>query len=180
MTNRNGGRAKTKPLQSVHPSTALGARNGISQMTPREQLICFVAAGKHPTDPIRIMKGLFVFTMAAKENSNLGVAQFFNFSAMDYGPCAPEIYRTLDALKEQGQIEKLPVPGETWCRVAPTAAGIETANTIQQKNPVSAQFLSKLRTWTDEKSFTSLLQAIYTKWPDYAKNSVLPHLRPNG
>lgn len=148
-------------------------------MKPHEQLLSFIAAGETPTDPIRVMKGLFIFTMAARNNKNLAPEGVFNFGPMDYGPCAPDIYNALDVLERSGQIQKLPVPGETWSKLIATTVGRAAATEIYKSNRDTASFLASLRAWTDKQSFRSLLRTVYEKWPEYAVNSVLPNLRPN-
>lgn len=144
-------------------------------MTPNEQLLCFIAAGTEPVDPIRIMKGLFLFNRAVKSGA-LPSLDTFAFSPMDYGPCAPAIYDELDALVARGSIEAIEAAGQTWCRYEATESGADEVARIQHGAlRQTTDFLRQLREWCDGQSFASLLKAIYEAHPDYAVNSVFKH-----
>lgn len=147
-------------------------------MDRKTQLLAFLAASPGPTDPIRIMKGLFLVSRAVAEGK-LPDTDAFEYSPMDFGPCSPQVYQTLDAGVKQGFVRAEPVVGETWKRYSITPAGsAELARTKAAAQP-SFAFLAKVRKWCDAQSFTSLLGTIYRAYPDFAINSVLPHLRPN-
>jgi hypothetical protein len=148
-------------------------------MTPKIQLLLFLAANPKPANPVRIMKGLFLFSQAVKEGK-LPPTETFEFEPMDYGPCSLDVYRELENLVAEGFVRPEPVPGETWKRYCITEAGLNSAQQNQEpgEKPL-VLFLQKIRHWCDGQSFTTLLQAVYRAYPDFAVNSVLPHLRPN-
>jgi hypothetical protein len=148
-------------------------------MTPKTQLLLFLVANPKPANPVRIMKGLFLFSQAVGEKK-LPATETFEFEPMDYGPCSLDVYKELDVLIKEGLARIEPVPGETWKRYCITEAGLKCAQ--QNQNPEEkplAEFLHKIRDWCDAQTFTTLLQAVYRAYPDFAVNSVLPHLRPN-
>lgn len=148
-------------------------------MTPKTQLLLFLAANPKPANPIRIMKGLFLFAQAAKEGK-IQQTETFHFEPMNYGPCSLDVYQELDSLVNTGLVKPESVSGETWKRYCITEAGLNylQQNQKSEEKPL-ADFLEKIRKWCDAQSFTSLLHAVYHAYPDFAVNSVLPHLRPN-
>jgi len=148
-------------------------------MTPKTQLLLFLAANPKPANPIRIMKGLFLFAQAVNEGK-LQRTETFQFKPMNYGPCSLDVYQELDSLMKEGFVKPEPVPGETWKRYCITDAGLNylQQNQTPEEKPLT-DFLGKIRSWCDAQSFTTLLQAVYRAYPDFAVNSVLPHLRPN-
>jgi len=143
---------------------------------PLDQLLIFLAAGNGPTDPIRIMKGMFVFSRAVAEGK-LPKMETFDFEAMNYGPCSLQVYEALDCLVEKGLAKAVDVPGESWKRFAITKLGADVVEPLAGDKV--GDFLKKLRAWCDGQSFTGLLRAVYHAYPEFAVNSVLPHLRPN-
>ena len=150
-------------------------------MTPDQQLLVFIASKDAPVDPIRIMKGLFVFAQENRAGKLPERYAVFTFRPMSYGPCAPTVYDSIRELSGNGLIAEVPVDGETWCRYQVTPAGRAVAANVSAKaHPTTANYLSILRQWCDENTFHSLLKSIYHSYPQYAVNSVLPHLRPNG
>lgn len=150
-------------------------------MQPKEQLLCFIGASDKPVDPIRIMKGLFIFTKLTEQKKLPRQPRQFKFAAMSFGPCSSDVYDALEELQSEGLVKEEPVPGETWTRHVITKAGAAAVAKITKRESGKVlDFLRNLRKWCDKQSFSSLLKAVYRRWPKYARNSVLPHLRPNG
>ena len=148
-------------------------------MTPKTQLLLFLAANPKPANPIRIMKGLFLFAQAVNEGK-LQHTETFQFKPMNYGPCSLDVYQELNTLVQEGLVRPEPVPGETWNRYCVTGNGLiylEKNQNLEEKS--LADYLGEIRSWCDAQSFTTLLQSVYRAYPGFAINSVLPHLRPN-
>jgi DNA-binding PadR family transcriptional regulator len=124
------------------------------------------------------MKGLFLFSRAAAEG-RIAEPRAFDFGAMSFGPCSPAIYSALDRVVDGGLVRADPVEGETWSRYAITDLGRDRVREAQTAEPASADFLRRIRQWCDRQSFSDLLRAVYRAYPEFAVNSVLPHLRPN-
>ncbi len=145
----------------------------VGTMTPQDQLLFYIAAGDQPTDPIRIMKGLFLFTQEVKAGNLPAQQHTFVFQPMSYGPCATAVYEELDDLAESGRIVALPVLGQSWSRYQVTEIGRQEARRIEEREPTEVTaFLRELRQWCDQHSFSSLLKSIYKGYPDFAVNSV--------
>jgi hypothetical protein len=125
------------------------------------------------------MKGLFLVSRAVAEGK-LPNTEPFDYSPMDFGPCSVQVYQALDAAVAEGLVRAEPVPGETWKRYSITPTGLAQLGRAQDatEQPL-LDFVQRVRNWCDAQSFTSLLQAVYRAYPDFAVNSVLPHLRPN-
>src|SRR5258708_11196237 len=92
-------------------------------MTPKIQLLLFLAANPKPANPIRIMKGLFLFSQAVNEGK-LQRTETFQFEPLNYGPCSLDVYKELDSLMKEGLVKPEPVPGETWKRYCITDVGL--------------------------------------------------------
>lgn len=144
-------------------------------MTPREQLICFLSASDESTDPIRIMKGMFLFAQEVQKGTVLADG-VFDFRPMSYGPCSPQVYAELDNLVESGRVDATPVAGQTWNQYEATDIGSQEAEQIANREPSNAiVFLQQLREWCDRQSFSSLLKAVYQRYPKFAVNSVFKY-----
>ena len=150
-------------------------------MDRQTQILVFVASSSVPTDPIRIMKGLFLFSQRVLEGKLPPQESIFTFDARDFGPMSFDIYRELELLVQAGLVKAIPVRGETWSQFVATEKGLDEANRrLVFADSQVVDYLTALRNWTSAISFSELLRSVYHAYPEYAKNSVLPHLRPNG
>ena len=71
-------------------------------MTPREELLlAFLAAGQNRIDPIRVMKGMFIFGQEAPAEWLQGIP-LYEFQPYNWGPFCQDIYRDLDDLRAPG------------------------------------------------------------------------------
>jgi len=122
-----------------------------------------------------------MFTQQAKGGLiPCSTSALFDFSPMQYGPCAPEIYHVLDELVDADCLAKVPVSGETWVLYRATDHGqrrvVELETTVDRR---VLDALRNLRTWCDQRPSTQLLRDVYRDYPEFAVNSVLPHWVPN-
>jgi hypothetical protein len=123
-------------------------------------------------DPIRIMKGLFVFTMEAPETW-IALDERYQFVAYDYGPCSFEIYSDLDLLQSQGYVQSHELPGKSWCLYSLTSDGmIYAQNAAKEFSESTNSYLAKIRQFVSQCGFRQLLEVIYRKYPSFAVNSV--------
>jgi hypothetical protein len=144
------------------------------ELTPRQEtLLMFVGADKEKElDPVRIMKGMFLF---AKETPTdwLPSEARYRFEPYYYGPYSPQIYSDLDQLGGYGYVRAREVPGRSWNHYSLTPEGAEVAQSITRTaNPKASQYLRTLRAFVDGLSFRQLLTTVYNRYPDYAVNSV--------
>ncbi len=130
-------------------------------------------------DPIRIMKGMFLFTMAVEKQGKTGDIPTYDFEPYLYGPCAFEIYADLDSLVSEGLLEREEPPfGRTWPIYRPTELGKARAKELQGQAPAEVvPQMANLKSEVVSLSFNQLLRRVYAEHPKYAGQSVL---RPRG
>lgn len=142
-------------------------------VTPRQEiLLAFLAGGEQDMDPVRIMKGLFVFGQECQPEW-LGQRPLYRFEPYNYGPFSAEIYRDLERLVARGLVEAREVIGQRWKHHRATPAGRRVAAEIRRRlDPKAVRYLDQMRAFTLAHSFHDLLRMIYKKYPAYAVRSV--------
>lgn len=154
----------------------------------RDWLLAFLAvapAGAAPTmqpaeaspalDPIRVMKGLFLFQ---NEDAPDVVSPLpegpYEFEAYAYGPFTAAIYHDLNELVTLGLLQSKPVFGRTYSRWSITERGAALAQAKVQE--IAAERLRRLRHAKQivlSKGFAELLRYVYERHPEYATESVV-------
>lgn len=138
----------------------------------RQQLLLIFLSGPEQLDPIRIMKGMFLFSQECPKDW-IHDEDRYRFEAYNWGPFSRDVYRDLDALVIQGLVTTTTITGRDWNYHAATDAGRTLAATAaQQWRPAVRVYLEKLRRYVLSVNFSTLLKTIYQKYPDYAVNSV--------
>lgn len=121
-------------------------------------------------DPIRIMKGLFLFKMEFKEK----LGDFYDYSPYLYGPCSFEIYRDLIELQLKGLVDSYSQPIYRWSYYRLTEKGQTWVKSLIRDAPIEfLERLKKIKIKVTSLSFLELLREIYKKYPEYAQNSVI-------
>jgi len=121
-------------------------------------------------DPIRIMKGLFLFKMEFKEK----LYGFYDYKPYLYGPCSFEIYDDLLQLRLAGLVDEYSQPLSRWSYYRLTERGEAKAEQlIKEVSPDLLDRLKSIKMKVTELSFLNLLKEIYRQYPEYAKNSVI-------
>jgi len=135
-------------------------------MTRRDVLLGLVAAGE-AVDPIRIMKGVFLFSQDPRVPDKLK----YGFVPYSYGPCSFDVYGDLNHLVASGLIRR--ISGDSrWPTYAVTAKGRQSAlEALTQEQHLAPKIL-RARKYVDARSFSTLLRDIYAKFPEYATKSV--------
>ncbi len=141
----------------------------------QESLLLYIGAPgstREFIDPIRIMKGLFLFAQEAPQSVRR-VGGAYDFEPFHYGPCAFEIYDDLTKLESAGLLTSRQVPGRSWKQYAVSATGRRQLTAVARAwNPRAVEYLAALRRWCTSLSFSALLTSIYKKYPQYAVYSV--------
>ncbi len=143
-------------------------------MERRDWLLLLVSFKGAPAglDPIRLQKGMFLHAMESGRPAD----ELYDFEAYNYGPMSKAVYRDLDALRLVGLVERIPVPGQTWSRYKATPSGIAHARQkVDAAGPEersAAQGLFEVKQTIADKSFNSLLEDVYDRYPSYAERSV--------
>lgn len=135
-------------------------------MERRDWLLLFLSLDSSKAlDPIRIMKGLFLSSMED------GISLGYTFEPYHYGPCSFDVYKDLDQLVADGLVRGIPVPGQTWNLYTLTPSGASRAGRLEVPSS-DIQKLSSQKTRVTTLPFLELLQFVYRKYPQFAKNSV--------
>lgn len=130
-------------------------------------LIADGADGKFPLDPIRLMKGCFLVAEIGPDEWK----GLFEFSAYDYGPFDPSVYRARDALLGKGLLIDLPAGRYNHYRIT-DAGRTRAAATAEKLDQPLAEWLRNIGHWVTSKSFNDLLREVYERFPNYATRSI--------
>src|SRR4029453_8517264 len=128
-------------------------------MTPREELLLsFLAAGENRLDPIRIMKGMFIFGQETPAEWLHGIS-LYEFKPYKMGPFCQDVYRDLDDLRARGLVETTEEQGVSWKYYNPTPTGRVLADDQAQHYEARLiEFLKRIREYTVRHSFDDLLR----------------------
>jgi hypothetical protein len=119
------------------------------------------------------MKGLFVYQQEAPFAWRKTGADY-EFVAYNYGPCSFQVYDDLATLQRAGLVETKRHPGYEWNYYGLSPAGRALAERIRERwDSRVIDYLARIKDAFSRMSFASLLHAVYSKYPDYARNSVL-------
>jgi hypothetical protein len=132
------------------------------------------AAASPGLDPIRVMKGMFLFQ---NEDSPDVVSPLpgppYEFEAYAYGPFTVAIYHDLKELQALGFVQSKPVLGRPYSQWSITENG--TALAVAKVEEVPIDRLRRLRHAKQivlSKGFAELLRYVYKRHPEYATESV--------
>jgi uncharacterized protein YwgA len=139
-------------------------------MEKRDVLLYFIYAPVENVQylsPIQIMKGLFLI------KEELKLEDFYEFEPYLYGPCSFEVYRDLEILTKERLITRVPTGGR-WFYYKITPLGKDKIEEIlKTMDEKLAQRILELKKFVVRKSLFELLRYVYTKYPEYAKNSII-------
>ena len=139
---------------------------------PREWLLLFIGlpGGKFPTDQLRVMKGMFLFSREGPAS----VRDLYHFEPYDYGPFATPVYGDLDGLEAQGLIRTLYVMGTNQRVFELTSTGDQHFRDLIGKASKDAlDILGPIKELVTSLGFADLLRYVYDKYPHYASRSLL-------
>jgi hypothetical protein len=133
--------------------------------------LLLILDGEQTLDPIRIMKGLFLFSMETPEHL-LAPYERYDFIPYSFGPYSYDIDRDLDRLVEHGYVKISKKAGKSWNYYYLSEKGKREAQELASEMPPQAiAYLRKVRTFVLSVSFTKLLDTIYAKYPGFATKS---------
>ena len=137
----------------------------------RQDIMLLIADGAHgqfPLDPIRLMKGCFIVAEIGPDEWK----GLFEFSAYDYGPFDPSVYRARDALLAKGFLEEFPAGRYSHYRVTEAGHARAAKTAAEKLDEPMTDWLRNIGHWVTSKSFNDLLREIYERFPDYATRSI--------
>ena len=160
-------------------SPVFGAHERCRNMPPLTKtqaiLLLFFLGSDRELDPIRIMKGLFLFNMKAHPHWLTPEARY-SFEPYSYGPYSPRLTSDLRDLSLKGYLTESQAPGQSWHYYKLTEKGRRAASEYEKQiSPSALTYLHELRDYVSRLSFSALLKAVYKMYPDYAVNSVFKY-----
>jgi uncharacterized protein len=139
---------------------------------PETALLLFLQDSEHRLDPIRIMKGMFIFSMEAPEKW-LATYERYQFIPYSWGPYSKDLDDSLDQLVQHGYIKISKMAGKSWNYYYLSDKGKEEARKLAKTLPPEAEgYLRKIRDFVLRVDFKTLLDTVYKKYPAYATKSV--------
>jgi DNA-binding PadR family transcriptional regulator len=98
----------------------------------------------------------------------------YEFVPYNYGPMSAQIYRDLDRLMDEGLVEAVSVPRQSWARYVPTEKGLIQARDLLKREPsqTAARRLHEIKRDVASKTFSAVLEDVYDRFPEYASKSV--------
>lgn len=119
-----------------------------------------------PIDPIRIMKGMFIFY----NESDIKLQDFYDFVPYLYGPCSFAIYRDIDKFVSEKFVEEIENSQSKWYYYTTTQLGGKEIAYLPED---LKQKLTDVKKFVLNLSFIDLLKYVYKKYPDYASSSII-------
>ena len=133
-------------------------------------LLVINAAKQDGLSPVQLQKSLFLIRHKLSKSNRL---DFYNFIPQYFGPFNSQIYIDAEKLKENGLIDIHNSPLQNYKMFNITSEGSKQAKII--KKSISSIYLDEINKTVERvksKSFNDLLKYIYTKYPEYKKNSI--------
>lgn len=143
-------------------------------MTRDQVVLAGMAAAGHRAkfDAVQLQK---LFFLIDREIPHLIGGPHFDFQPYHYGPFDRAVHDVLDHLLASGDAAV-----DTSFRYplySLTASGLETGTRFLMEMHDSAScYMKEASAWIMATPFQPLLAAIYRRYPDMARNSVVPHL----
>lgn len=137
----------------------------------QDYLILFLGfpEGPYPTDQIRVMKGLFLFSQEGPAEAH----DLYEFVPYDFGPFDTGVYRDLDEIRDQGLLTIVESSSTSQCIYGLTPAGRTRYADLEERTSLHiTDQLGEIKTLVTSLSFTNLLRHVYAKYPESAKNTV--------
>jgi len=139
----------------------------------REDLVLAVAAGAdgpYELDPIRLMKACFLVSQRGRPAWRTR----FHFEPYSYGPFDRGVYAARDVLLARGLLAA-DQPGR-YPSYSLTEEGEQEADRVRSElGDKDAAWLARAGSYVTSKSFSQLLDEVYTAFPDFATRSVVAH-----
>lgn len=144
-------------------------------MTRAEIVLAAMAAGGRGVsfDGLRIQKLLFLIDV---EIPGLVEGPHFDFAAYNYGPFDKSLYEVLGDLERRGCVAQGHKNG--YPDYALTSRGnVEGGRFLGTLSPEAREFMESAAKWLRLSTFRRILTVIYRKYPEMARNSIVPELR---
>lgn len=118
--------------------------------------------------PVQLQKALFLLGKGMPQSVGEG---FYQFIPHNYGPFSKEIYLDAERLASEGLVAI--VQSGSYPEYICTAAGQGVAKMISGTADARVlEYFEQVVHWVQSLSFSALVRAIYSKYPEYRENSV--------
>ncbi len=140
-------------------------------MNSKDFLLLVVAASDaKPLTPVQLQKSLFLISEA---NLDETPNSFYEFEPYHYGPFDSNVYADAAILQSEGMVIRMPSTRGTWTDTIVTPEGLAAAKSIEKNlSTPTKDYIKTVVEWVLAQTFSSLLRAIYEKYPVYRENSV--------
>ena len=132
-------------------------------------LMALASGGGEIYSPVQVQKLLFLL------DDNIPDAvkgPHFTFKPYDYGPFDKEVYGVLEQLADKKLVTILPT-GRGWNKYALTPAGFKDGRKhLSGLSAKPRRYAEKLAHFVTDASFSQLVSAIYSHYPNMKVNSV--------
>lgn len=134
-------------------------------------LLALALADGKPLSPVQLQKAVFLFQKMMPEETV--TADYYNFTPYNYGPFSSAVYDDVNTLAEEGLAKVSYVASQGYRDYSATPEGVAAGKELAAKLPKdTAEYAGTLIDWVRQQSFTSLVSAVYQKFPEYKVNSV--------
>lgn len=143
---------------------------GKAMLNRKDWLLVALARAPGEMSPVQVQKSMFLLKMEAGDYVG---PDFYEFTRYNYGPFNVQIYNDLDLLAAEGLVNIDESPNRRWRSYSATPRGFQRGEELRaDPDEQVADFLERVVEWVRTQSFSSLLRAIYAKYPEYKENSV--------
>ena len=120
--------------------------------------------------PVQLQKTMFLLSIYYPRD--VGKA-FYTFRPYNFGPFDEAIYGDMRMLGFERFVRRVAVPGRSWSAYQITDAGTKRAKGLSIiPSRAAMEYLKAVTKWATAVPFAHLLRTIYTKFPEFRKNSV--------
>ena len=135
-------------------------------------LLTIAAGGYEPLTPVVLQKSLFI---VGKNCADVVAGTFYQFEPWDYGPFDADVYDDARELEELGLIARPHVVDRQWRDFRITRAGLCKARELRASVPPDVlRYISTVVKWAQELTFTQLVRAVITRYPEMGTAMVFP------
>lgn len=140
-------------------------------MTRSEVMLAAMSSARtRPFLPVQIQKLFFILDQNLPEQIG---GPLFKYKPHDYGPFDKSVYRDLEELASEGFVEITYSNNEGLTTYRLTPEGYDKGEGVLAILPAKAQnHISEIVEWLLSHSFSQIVSAIYSRYPEMAVNSV--------
>ncbi len=136
----------------------------------RFMLASMCPAGTGSFSPVQVQKLFFLLDRNIGEQIG---GQHFEFVPYDYGPFDSAVYQELESMQRDGLVEVLEIENLGRRKYRLTDQGLEIGrDALSELDDPIEQYVCNVAEWVRALSFSQLVSAIYSKYPDMKENSV--------